>query len=1168
MDLTPSVRRKTGTVTYAKRNRTPASSTPSSPAVADRSFPVKITSTSSTSSDDEAGPSNSQLRHKDARGGSPSSQTIRAKDLSPKDRNALPPTSNDSVSPLARSGSTKGGARSSGKTLSAATPTGSTSASRAALTSKSASAATPGLFPKPGSSSADLSSTKSLPQRPARATSPTASRSQRLPLKRSASTSPRKLASSVSPSKRLARSRTPSRPAQDLASLFDAIEPTLPQPRNPFARSESQPIVRLHRDDADVSPDAEPVFAPSPLASPTLPALEFDRADDQLERNGSVSPSKRPRMADRMGVRAARPTRSKADEIAEALTNSRRGSLRRIETAPSAPSEAGHPPALLSDAAQRLREEGSRSARRSEAGSTLVDDASQVDTQSQDGARSASGARRLAGIKQASSGNAKRTYGLQRSFLADQTEDNLLNEAAVTSNSNTESRNIEDEIEAELKGKAPSNGHGTASSKASGSSLATPNGAADPAHAAPRESYAELLKKWGEGADDIEWDESQDPTLNLKSITSLRSQGELRRFNDDLEYLFSGLDASQSISIRRSSAVELINLLCGKPDLGSLAERDASDVDEDPNDDVEDPLAMAQSADFLRKLKASDSIVRLYDLFQGAEAGEGVDDVLDAAMAIYTAKLLRSASTAEPLIRERRSQLYFVLRNLLTRSDRTPCQDRKDGFALLRLHELKQLKIASKSDRKTLTELRDIARVSKLFVADSKSWTVRNLVLAACCSLISLPRRLLTEVAIGELLVDAHSAEDGSGTSLFSTVLSIVTSEGIKARQRLSDFAKGLELISSSAVEVIPDLETVDVCIRFLDKGMDALYLELDQAVLESSEILDALQQLASFAIHAAPFGASQATGDPEHRRELGTDRRALQVLHGLFKSLLDLSQVDANWSESLASSQPVQQAIMRAFSLSFLSALQIRSRAELSNGPSLGKSPRKQSKHAAADAVGEAGKVDVALFDDVVHLSLALLTNLLIKQLDKARDALHSVRLDPTCWRRRACTTECVCDTGLPALQLLARIFIDTRMAAASHDDSNAAYLSNSIATAIAQFAVGSAARLEICRAALDAELPASDSSVNKEDGFQTLLDAVEEFAVVHEAALHAEKAQIAEADSGATLDAEVKVENGDDVGSMEENAVDTPADSSNLVAAEAGQLIKDLAVSLRNMA
>lgn len=851
-----------------------------------------------------------------------------------------------------------------------------------------------------------------------------------------------------------------------------------------------------------------------------------------------------------MAPRTARPAKSKVDEIAESLSNSRRGSLRRTETAPSAIFDAhlsdraapnGGVQADIPVAPTRPSETASSSAR--------LDIDSPAETQSQDTSASASGARRLSGIKQTSATNAKRTYGLQRSFLADQAEENLLTDStqppAPNLNADTATRNIEDEIEAQINGHASK--HPTKSTRVASSAASRLSEANAPA---PRESYAELLKKWGEGADDIEWDESQDPTLNLKSITSLRSTGELRRFNDDLEYLFSGLDPAQNLSIRKSSAVELIRLLCGKPDIGSLPDADDdSDVDEES---IEDPLASAQSAEFLRKLKASDLIVRLFDLFTGAEAGEGTDDVLDASLAVYAAKLLKTASYAEPLMRERSVHLHRTLANMLLRANRASRSDRKDGFALLRLHELRQHKIASRPDRKALDELRAISRISKLFVAGGTSWTVRNLVIAACCSLIALPRRMWTEDTLGGLFAAEEGVESVAPSSLFHSVLETLVSEGNKAQQRLVDFAKGLELVAPTAVEAIPDLEAVDVAIRFLDKAMDLLYLELDRNLPASDETLGALQHLIAFAIEAAPLDLLSNTGKAANRgagsgyvRSIET--RALQVLHVLFKMLLDLSQVDANWSESLASSAVLQASIVRAFLLGHQSASRLRGSEQDCDDNST-RSP------------------DVALFDDVVHLSLALLTNLLIKQLDKARDALEAVRLVPTCWRRRSCAAAdaCGCEGRLPALQLLARVFFQTRIAAASRDESNAAYLSNSIATAIAQFGVGGAERLEACRTALAAELPSAHSTPNGvavvgEDGLQTLLDAVDEFAVVHQAALDAGRVRSDEEAAGSG-DAE-------DGAGTDEAAQVAGQDGANPVAAEAGQLINELAQTLRHM-
>ncbi len=175
----------------------------------------------------------------------------------------------------------------------------------------------------------------------------------------------------------------------------------------------------------------------------------------------------------------------------------------------------------------------------------------------------------------------------------------------------------------------------------------------------------------------------------------------------------------------------------------------------------------------------------------------------------------------------------------------------------------------------------------------------------------------------------------------------------------------------------------------------------------------------------------------------------------------------------------------------------------------------------------------------------------------------MQSIQIDASCWARRGCVFDCVCDEKLPALRLLSRLFFETRIAAAKDDDSNAAYLSNSIATANRTVRSRRTETLAILQDALDVELPSSDlGGVIRGDGFQTLLEAVEEFAVVHEAALTAERVRAEQPENG-NEDAEGEDKDAEMAGAEAE------ADTSNHpVAMEAGQLIKDLAIALRQMA
>lgn len=128
-----------------------------------------------------------------------------------------------------------------------------------------------------------------------------------------------------------------------------------------------------------------------------------------------------------------------------------------------------------------------------------------------------------------------------------------------------------------------------------------------------RDSYSELTKRWGvdnsevylilhnveyisllsqnDPQDDCDADGSKSNLYNqLYSITDLRSKGETRRFLDEAGYLIEGL-ASDSLSVRRSTAAEIITKLCDQ--------------------------------DFRRKAKAAGLFLQLWAQLRGAGAGSG-----------------------------------------------------------------------------------------------------------------------------------------------------------------------------------------------------------------------------------------------------------------------------------------------------------------------------------------------------------------------------------------------------------------------------------------------------------------------------------------------------------------------------------------------------------------
>lgn len=179
----------------------------------------------------------------------------------------------------------------------------------------------------------------------------------------------------------------------------------------------------------------------------------------------------------------------------------------------------------------------------------------------------------------------------------------------------------------------------------------------------------------------------------LKSITQLRSSGELRRFQDELEYLLSGLDASQSLGVRRTSALELVRKSAGASGRDSEME------------------GAAAGLEFLRRLKATDAIGRVWGLLRTAGGGEGDEvcdlsgvlsmrhstnasttvrachrsQVLDATLVVFLSQLTQHQAHTEPLLREAQwgPDVYYALGTMLKRSIASDDNGGKDGLAKL-----------------------------------------------------------------------------------------------------------------------------------------------------------------------------------------------------------------------------------------------------------------------------------------------------------------------------------------------------------------------------------------------------------------------------------------------------------------------------------------------------
>ncbi|GAA5939647.1 hypothetical protein JCM10213_009150 [Rhodosporidiobolus nylandii] len=147
-----------------------------------------------------------------------------------------------------------------------------------------------------------------------------------------------------------------------------------------------------------------------------------------------------------------------------------------------------------------------------------------------------------------------------------------------------------------------------------------------PAPGPPRETYAALRARWGIDAEEtLDADEeegSQERGARVEGGGTLRKRGEGKRWGDEVGFLLEGLQRGGEEGdegAARSSAIELLTKL--------------------------------RDQDWLRRLKASGQAESVYTAFRRGGAGEGRDRVLDTALLILLALLLRDQRLSEPLFR-------------------------------------------------------------------------------------------------------------------------------------------------------------------------------------------------------------------------------------------------------------------------------------------------------------------------------------------------------------------------------------------------------------------------------------------------------------------------------------------------------------------------------------
>jgi len=375
---------------------------------------------------------------------------------------------------------------------------------------------------------------------------------------------------------------------------------------------------------------------------------------------------------------------------------------------------------------------------------------------SQTGAAPNAASSRSLGISAPTVPGVRRTYGMQRSFLAEMEVDEegeigmkgvrkgVRNEDMVSFPSNKSIggkpriTDLEEELETQSNGidldrdastrPSTSTKLGVPTNLPSNRNLLNPSNplsrrsVGQKTATGERLSYAEMRARYGDdeevyvgyGAHSLlprnvkddaynaNGSQSQSQAMAVSSITSLRSAGELRRFNDELEYLLGGLGEDHSLSIKRSSAVELIRKICGEEAKGS----------EDGSPNGEDEETLSCGLEFLKKLKASESTSKVFDLLVSAGLGTsyspshpssnhnitrelGEDSILSVALAMFFTSLFRHQGLGESLLRERGEQVFDCLYWLLSAVE----SGGRSGDGIRMLNDGKKGKSLPKSER-------------------------------------------------------------------------------------------------------------------------------------------------------------------------------------------------------------------------------------------------------------------------------------------------------------------------------------------------------------------------------------------------------------------------------------------------------------------------------------
>ncbi|KAK9766823.1 hypothetical protein K7432_003814 [Basidiobolus ranarum] len=200
-------------------------------------------------------------------------------------------------------------------------------------------------------------------------------------------------------------------------------------------------------------------------------------------------------------------------------------------------------------------------------------------------------------------------------------------------------------------------------------------------------ALAESDRRWdGDASERDLVDDVDENATDLKSQHELRELGESKRFNDEMEYVLGGLDPTQSLSVRRTSCLELARKLL--------------------------------SGNFSMKLRAHNFIPKIYELLR-----EQNDSIILSCRAFMLYLLVQDKRNLEFLPLE--DHCMELLLKLLT-IDPDPLAQLNWG--------------STKSEKRLIKELREVVVASKAVLAQN-SISVKSLAARALLSILSRKTR-------------------------------------------------------------------------------------------------------------------------------------------------------------------------------------------------------------------------------------------------------------------------------------------------------------------------------------------------------------------------------------------------------------------------------------------